>query len=82
VKNWAESKTKFGEHLRQLRKDIGLSQEDLAHEAGLDRSYVGQVERGECNISLINICKLVDALGLPPHELLKFSTTRSKTTRN
>ena len=73
-----DCKEKFGERLRQLRKNLGLSQEALAHKAGLDRSYVGQVERGECNISLVNICTLADALGVPPHELLIFSQIRNK----
>ncbi|KAF0248739.1 MAG: XRE family transcriptional regulator [bacterium] len=73
MKSWLNCQLKFGKNLRQLRKGKGLSQEALAHEADLDRSYVGQVERGECNISLINICKLADALGLPPNKLLDFS---------
>jgi transcriptional regulator with XRE-family HTH domain len=63
----------FGRRLRELRKQAGLSQEALAHESGLDRSYVGGVERGEYNISLLNICLLAGALGLSPDELLKFS---------
>lgn len=41
---------------------LGLSQEQLAHLAGLDRSYVGQVERGERNITLDNIYRLANAL--------------------
>lgn len=72
-----DCKTNFGNRVRQLRKNIGLSQEGLAHKAGLDRSYIGQVERGEVNISLVNICTLADALKLPPSELLIFSYTKS-----
>jgi transcriptional regulator with XRE-family HTH domain len=60
----------FGERLRELRLAKGLSQEQLAFNCELDRSYVGQVERGERNISLVNICKLAAALNLPPSELL------------
>lgn len=52
----------FGARVRELRKAVGLSQEDLAHRADLDRSYVGQVERGERNISLDNIHRLAEAL--------------------
>jgi transcriptional regulator with XRE-family HTH domain len=69
----ADARVLFGRRLRELRKRIGLSQEALAHQAGLDRSYVGGVERGEYNISLMNICLLAQALDLPPHELLRFS---------
>jgi transcriptional regulator with XRE-family HTH domain len=62
---------KFGVHLRDLRKAKGLSQESLALACGLDRSYIGGVERGERNISLINIHKIAEALRLPASELLK-----------
>nr|WP_231902723.1 helix-turn-helix transcriptional regulator [Microbacterium sp. TNHR37B] len=56
--------------MRELRLSAGLSQEQLAHRAELDRSYVGQVERGERNISLDNIHRLADALGLEAASLL------------
>ncbi len=58
----------FGERVRQLRKARGWSQEEFAHRAGLDRSYVGGVERGERNISLENICLLAAGLGITPSE--------------
>ncbi len=60
----------FGEALRAKRKERGLSQEELAARASLDRSYVGGVERGERNISLINLNKLARALDLTLAELL------------
>ncbi|MBU3557199.1 helix-turn-helix transcriptional regulator [Polynucleobacter sp. Ross1-W9] len=63
----------FGSNIARLRKEIGLSQEQLALESGLARSYMGGVERGQRNIALINICKLADALNIEPSELLKFS---------
>ena len=59
----------FGDRLRTLRKERELSQEALADLAGLDRSYVGGVERGERNVSLINIKKFADALGISIAEL-------------
>jgi len=64
-------RTKFGERLRQLRAASGLSQEALAHEAGLHRTYVGSVERGERNVSLENIHALAAALGVEASALLQ-----------
>lgn len=62
----------FGSHLAELRKSLGWSQERLAIESGLARSYVGGIERGERNLSLINICKLSETLGVSPSEMLNF----------
>jgi transcriptional regulator with XRE-family HTH domain len=59
----------FGKKLRQLRKERGFSQESLALVSCLDRTYVGSVERGERNISLINIYKIASAFGISPKEL-------------
>lgn len=59
----------FGAVLREARHDAELSQEELAHQAGLDRSYVGSVERGERNVSLFNIVRLSRAINIPPAEL-------------
>lgn len=67
-----DPKLLFGKHLALLRKGRGWSQEQLALESGLARSYVGGVERGQRNISLINICRLADTLSLPPSQLLDF----------
>lgn len=55
----------FGERLKRIRRKKGLSQESLALACGLDRSYIGGVERGERNISLVNIYKIADALNVP-----------------
>jgi transcriptional regulator with XRE-family HTH domain len=60
---------KFGERVRELRKGKGLSQEALALACGMDRSYVGGVERGERNISLINIYRIAEALGIDAKDL-------------
>lgn len=60
----------FGERVRRARAATGLSQEALAHKAELHRTYVGSVERGERNVSLDNIYRLADALGVPARELV------------
>lgn len=60
----------FGKRVRQLRAGAGISQEELAHGAGLDRSYVGQVERDERNVSLDHIYRLAIALSREANELL------------
>jgi len=63
----------FGRRLAALRKEKGLSQEALALESGIARSYLGGVERGQRNIALVNICRLADALAVEPAELFLFS---------
>lgn len=64
-----EIPAQFGARVRELRKQKGLSQEALALACGLDRSYVGGVERGERNISLMNIHRIAAALGISVREL-------------
>lgn len=61
----------FGLRLTEVRKAKGLSQERLALESGLARSYLGGVERGKRNIALLNIHRLAEALGVPPASLLE-----------
>jgi transcriptional regulator with XRE-family HTH domain len=52
----------FGKAVRELRKEKGLSQEAFADLAGIDRSYMGHIERGEKNVTLTKIYQLADAL--------------------
>jgi len=59
----------FGKQVKKLRKQRGLSQEELALLCALDRSYIGGVERGERNISLVNLLKISKALRLSLSEL-------------
>lgn len=61
----------FGNRVRRLRKSRGWSQEDFAYRVGLDRSYVGGIERGERNVSLENICLIARTLGVDPAELFQ-----------
>ena len=62
---------KFGERVRDLRKERGLSQEQLAFKADLHRTYIGMIERAEKNITLINIEKIANALEVSLSEFLK-----------
>lgn len=61
----------FAKKLKAFRVQKGLSQEELADIAGLHRTYVGSVERGERNISIDNIERLASALKIPIQDLLK-----------
>ena len=63
---------KFGQRVRQLRKEKNLSQEDLSYKADLHRTYIGMIERAEKNITLANIEKIANALGTSIDNLLKF----------
>lgn len=65
---------RFGRHLAALRHAKNISQERLALESGLARSYLSGIERGVRNVSLVNICILAETLQLPPARLLEFST--------
>ncbi len=63
---------KFGQMVRDQRKKLGLSQEKLAELADVHRTYVGMIERGEKNITLLNIEKFAKALKIPAKQLLQF----------
>lgn len=67
--------TAMGERIRLRRTKLGLSQEALADAAGLHRTYIGSVERGERNVSVGNLYALADALGLTVNELLSDART-------
>lgn len=63
----------LGTNIRRFRKHRDLSQEALAQKCGLDRTYVGGIERGERNVSIDNIGKIADALDVPIFQLLQES---------
>ena len=59
----------FGRAVRELRKEKGLSQEAFADLAGIDRSYMGHIERGEKNITITKIYQISQALGVKASQL-------------
>ncbi len=61
-----------GNRIRQFRKQIGMTQEQLAHEANLERSYMGYVERGQANPTLEKLSKVARVLKLSLSELFTF----------
>ena len=63
---------KFGTHVRELRRKLGLSQEELGFKSNIHRTYIGAVERGEQNVSLDNIGRLAKQLKVSLSELFKF----------
>ncbi|MBI2798552.1 helix-turn-helix transcriptional regulator [Candidatus Saccharibacteria bacterium] len=64
TKTYPEVAAQFGQRLRKIRESKGISQEKLANESGLDRTYVSGIERGRRNPSLINISKLAKGLNV------------------
>ncbi len=74
-----DPKVLFGRRLRELRMQKNWSQEYLAFEAGLDRTYIGGIENGKRNVSLVNICRLAKALGTTPSDLIDFAGTTEET---
>ena len=60
----------FGEKVREIRKEKGLSQEELAYKADLHRTYIGMIERAEKNITFLNIEKIANALEVNIKELI------------
>jgi len=68
----------FGEAVRLHRKALSYSQEAFGDACGIDRSYMGGIERGEHNLALINILKIITALGLQPSEFFKALDTPKK----
>ncbi|MGY6521456.1 MAG: helix-turn-helix domain-containing protein [Mongoliitalea sp.] len=65
-------KEKFGIRLKTLRKEKGLSQEELAERSGLNRPYISGIEQGKRNVSLEVMEKLAEALGVRMMELVEF----------
>lgn len=68
----------FGEAVRERRKARGFSQEAFGDACGIDRSYMGGIERGEHNLALVNILKIIAALDMQPSEFFKALDTPAK----
>jgi len=66
-----DPRTEFGSRVRRYRSSRGWTLEELAEHAGMHWTYVGSVERGERNLSLVNIVRLAHALGIGPEELVR-----------
>lgn len=68
----------FGTNLRKYRTELGLSQEKFAEKCGLHRTYIGSVECFQRNVSLENIQRIADALGIESYKLLIDSSKEQK----
>lgn len=64
-------RVRFGESVRKRRRKLGVSQEEFADMCSLDRTYIGGIERGERNVSLINIGKIAKGLKVSFSELFR-----------
>jgi transcriptional regulator with XRE-family HTH domain len=70
MRSRADIATRFGARVRALRKELGLSQEAFADACGLDRTYIGGIERGERNVALRNIERIAKGLRVSISELM------------
>ena len=67
-----EENVAFGKRVAELRKDAGYSQEQFAFKCGVDRTYIGTIERGEKSPTLNSIVKFAKALGISKSELFNY----------
>ena len=70
MENLSEAHRAFGDELRHVRKEKGITQEALGRRVGLHATYIGDVERGERNVSLANILKIARGLEVPASQLV------------
>lgn len=78
MSNKLRTSSGFGDAVRKARTASGITQEELADRAGLDRSYIGGVERGDRNPTLSVIEKIAQGLGLTLAELFSYSAEEPK----
>lgn len=68
-----KAKKQLGNAIRKKRQELDYSQEGFAYQCGVHRTYMGAIERGERNISLMNIIKISNALNIKPSKLLELA---------
>jgi len=73
-----EIKTKLGLRIKAIRETASMSQKDLAYSADLDRSYIASVESGQRNVSIVNIEKIANALGVSVKEFFNDGSFEEK----
>ncbi|GJM34169.1 MAG: hypothetical protein DHS20C18_31700 [Saprospiraceae bacterium] len=66
-----EALQKVGKAIRLAREEQGISQEELAYQAGVARAYMGTVERGERNVSILLLSRIAETLGIPLAQFFK-----------
>lgn len=71
--NQKNAQKQLGLIIRDCRKQLGYSQEAFAYHCGVHRTYMGAIERGERNISLLNIIRVSNALNMKPSQLLEMA---------
>ncbi|MGK6353418.1 helix-turn-helix domain-containing protein [Parapedobacter sp. DT-150] len=67
-------RVRIGYRIKELRKEAGLTQEKLAFESTVDKTYVNEVENGKRNISIVNLEKIIKALGVSIKDFFNTST--------
>ena len=72
----------FGARVRAARQRVGISQEELADRAGLDRTYISGIERGQRNVALVNLLRLATALGTDAGALVEGLRPPTETPRS
>lgn len=75
-------KLKIGQRIKELREKASMSQKDLAYSADLDRSYIASIENGQRNVSIVNIEKIANAVGVSLEIFFKNNIFNDNSTGN
>lgn len=68
----------FGDRIREVRKSLNITQEELVRRTGFDLRQIGRIERGEVSTNLSHVFKIAECLGVPVHELFTFPPPETK----